>query len=192
MVEYPEQRTGFAHPDLLPWVTRERPRLTVAALTLLKAFFEAGCPFQGLTPYGSFEAWSDLIRSALVWVGEPDPCEGRREIEATSNPEYEDLAALLHAWYACYDTKAATLHRVVQDIGLYAEHAQGKPGNDWNDLQDALRALDERSEGKTLNTRAIGKRFRTMAGRVIEGKRLARAGTYKRALEWQIQLTPAG
>jgi hypothetical protein len=95
VMECPEDRTGFAHPNLLPWVKAERPRLTIAALTIVKAYFEAGCPSQGLTPFGSFEAWSDLIRQCLVWAGEADPNEGRKDIEATSNPEFETLAVLL-------------------------------------------------------------------------------------------------
>jgi len=189
-MERPEERTGFLHPDLPAWIQSERPRLTIAALTIVKAYFEAGCPSQGIPPLGSFEPWSDLIRQALVWAGEADPCEGRKDIEATSNPEFEDLAALLHAWHACYDTKAATLKHAVQDISLYAASGQGEPGNHWNDLHDALRAFDERSDGKTLNTRAIGKSLPRLAGRVIEGKRLVRAGTYNRALQWRIQLTP--
>ena len=28
----------------------------------------------GLKPSGSFEAWSARVRSALVWLGEDDPC----------------------------------------------------------------------------------------------------------------------
>src|SRR5207249_6545161 len=36
-MEKPEERTGFQHNPLTPWVQRERPRLTIAALTILKA-----------------------------------------------------------------------------------------------------------------------------------------------------------
>lgn len=184
--ERPEERTGFVHPDLIAWVQRERPRLTMAALTIVKAYFEAGCPSQGLTPLGSFEAWSNLIRQALVWAGEADPCEGRKDIEATSNPEFERIDVLLHAWHACYDTQAVTLKRAVQDIGMYATRGQGEPPNKWNDLHDALSAFDERYDGKTLNTRAIGKSLPGIAGRVIDGLRLIRAGTYKHAAQWRL------
>jgi len=49
-MENPEERTAFAHNPLLPWVQEEHPKLLAAALTLLQAYFEAGCPAQGLTP----------------------------------------------------------------------------------------------------------------------------------------------
>ena len=76
-MERPEERTGFQHNPPTPWVHQERRRLTVAALTLLKAYVEAGCQ-AGVTPMGSFEQWSDLVRQALIWAGEPRP-ERRKE-----------------------------------------------------------------------------------------------------------------
>jgi hypothetical protein len=186
-MERPEERDNFTHTPLLPWVKQERPRLTVAALTLVKAYFEAGCPAQGLTPLGSFEAWSGLIRQALVWAGEADPCEGRKAIEATSNPEYERLDALLHAWQTCYDSKPVTLRQAVQDIDMFAERVQGQPRNKWNDLYEALSAFDERYDGKTLNTRSIGKSLPSIAGQVIDGIRLIQSGSYNRAVLWGIR-----
>jgi putative DNA primase/helicase len=47
-MERPEERQGSRHPRLLAWVKKERPRLLVAALTLVKAYFDAGLPNQGL------------------------------------------------------------------------------------------------------------------------------------------------
>ena len=56
----PEEQ-AFNIPDLKAWVLLHRPELLVAALTVLRAYFVAGRPGQGLSPFGSFEAWSDLI-----------------------------------------------------------------------------------------------------------------------------------
>jgi hypothetical protein len=114
-MEKPEERTGFRYPDLLAHVAQERPRLVSAALTILKAYFVDGCPSQGLSAYGSFQPWSDLIRSALVWTGEEDPCEGRKTIEA-QDPGHEALAGLLEAWHVCYPAGTkVTLKRLKQD-----------------------------------------------------------------------------
>src|SRR5215813_4478267 len=116
-MERPEERTDFHHNPLTPWVQKHRPRLTVAALTIVKAYFEAGCPPQNVTPMGSFEQWSDLVRQALIWAGEADPNEGRKDIEAESDPQYERLAVLLDAWTQCYPNNDAwTLAQVKGDI----------------------------------------------------------------------------
>jgi putative DNA primase/helicase len=144
-LERPEERGGFLHNPLPPWVQQERPRLVVAALILVKAFFVAGCPAQGLTPFGSFEAWSDLIRQALVWAGVEDPCEGRKAIEATSNPEFEDLAVLLAAWETCYGSTEVTLRTVVEETTMKMQHVgPDTTRNPWNDLYEALGSCDTR------------------------------------------------
>ena len=81
-MENPEERTGFRYPSLIPWVRRHRHRLAAAAVTILRAYVAAGGPSQGLTPWGSFEAWSGLIRHAIVWVGLLDPWETRTIVRA--------------------------------------------------------------------------------------------------------------
>ena len=189
-LERPEERTGFQHSPLLPWLQRERPRLTNAALTIVKAFFVAGCPTQGLTALGSFEAWSDLIRQALVWAGEADPCAGRQAIEETSNPEFETLAALLSAWEACYAQANVTLKRVVEDIMQQMQHVgPDTTRNAWNDLYDALGSCDKYHDGKRLDPKRIGNAMRGWQGRVVDGKRLVSPGNDRtRVALWKIEL----
>ncbi len=83
--ERPEQRTGFRHPRLLAWVARQRGRLLPAALTLLRAYTAAGRPSCPLPAWGSYEGWSDLVRSTVVWLGLPDPAETRQSFEAAND-----------------------------------------------------------------------------------------------------------
>ena len=185
-MERPEERTGFQHTPLIPWVQQERPRLTVAALTIVKAYFEAGCPAQGVTAMGSFEPWSDLIRQALVWAGEADPNEGRKDLEAESNPEYEQLAQLLDAWAQCYPKNDAwTLAQVKGDIQIRAA-LPPQPPNQWNVLQEALGAFDPKYDGKSLNTRVLGDAFRMFQGRTIAGRRFVTAGELHHAQRWTL------
>lgn len=80
--ENPEERTDFAHPNLLAWVRENRPRLAVAALTLARAYFVAGRPEQAGAAFGSFEAWAEIIRGAIVWVGLADPLVTRETAKA--------------------------------------------------------------------------------------------------------------
>jgi hypothetical protein len=65
-VENPEERTDFKYPRLMQHVRAQRPQLVSNVLTVLRAFIAAGRPDQGLKPLGSYEAWSDLVRSAVV------------------------------------------------------------------------------------------------------------------------------
>lgn len=187
-MERPEERTDFVHTPLIPWIQQERPRLTTAALIIVKAYFEAGCPAQGLTAMGSFEQWSDLIRQALVWAGEADPNEGRKDLEAESNPEYEQLAQLLDAWAQCYPRHNAwTLAQVKDDIQIRAA-VPPQPLNEWNGLQEALGACDPKYEGKSFNMRTLGNAFQRWKGRTIAGRRFVTAGKSHHAQQWRIEL----
>jgi hypothetical protein len=164
--EHPEERTGFRYPDLEGHCLAQRRWLVAAGIIVLRAYFVAGCPPQGLTPYGSFEKWSDIIRSALVWAGEPDPCLGRREVEAISDEGYENHAELLNAWADCYP-KATTLRAIQQDISLFHDVPR------YQRLRDALGAYDQKYEGGKLNLMPIAKHFKRLSGRIIGGKYLS-------------------
>jgi hypothetical protein len=76
-LEHPEERTSFRHPNPTEWVIANRARLVSAALSILQGYIRAGRPDKRLTPWGSFEGWSDLVRSALVWANLPDPGDSR-------------------------------------------------------------------------------------------------------------------
>lgn len=185
-MERPEERDNFTHSPLLPWVLQERPTLVASGLTILKAYFAVGCPAQGIKPLGSFEAWSTLVRQALIWAGEADPCEGRQDIEAESDPKFDAFRELLTCWYACYSTTPQTLKRVVQDAIAFG--ATTGPRNAYDDLRDALGAFDPKYDGESLRSDALSYTLRAWKGRVIEDKCLTRRGKGRQGAEWGIHL----
>jgi hypothetical protein len=96
--ENPEERSNFRHENLLAWVRQERPRLVCAALTILRAYCQAGRPDLGLRPWGSFEAWSALVRQAVAWCDMPDPGDTRQELATQADSEADILRRLINAW----------------------------------------------------------------------------------------------
>ena len=54
-----------------------RGELVAAALTILRAYHVAGRPGR-LPQLQSFAEWSDMVRSAMVWLGVEDPVEDAR------------------------------------------------------------------------------------------------------------------
>src|SRR5262249_14571675 len=97
-LEKPQERSGFRHPDLLAWVRQSRGRLLAAALTVLSAYCRAGRPDQGLSPWGSYEGWTALVRGALVWAGQGDPGATRAVLAARADVEADALRGLLLGW----------------------------------------------------------------------------------------------
>src|SRR5262249_29720320 len=79
--ERPQMRPAVARRDLLGYVAGQRQQLLAAALTILRAYCVAGRPDQNLTAWGSFDGWSRLVRSAVVWAGLPDPAQTRMQLQ---------------------------------------------------------------------------------------------------------------
>jgi hypothetical protein len=149
-VEHPEDRT-FRRANLIAYVEVHRPRLAVAALTVLRAFVAAGRPDHGLTVKGSFEAWGRLVRGAVTWAGGVDPLGGVQRIREQSDDDLERIRALLVSWHATLGGMPVTIEAIT-----HAESAA--------DLRDALASFcrSGRPEAKPL-----GYGFRKLAGRVV-------------------------
>jgi hypothetical protein len=163
--EHPEDRTEFQHPDLKRWVRKHRARLAVAGLTILRAYFAAGCPDGKLTPWGSFEEWSKLIRQAIVFAGQADPWQTREAVrDADRSVEH---VRLLHAGLEGADVNSDGLTSA--DIVRLLSHPTGQDTVDaWRTLRLAITELC----GAKFDSRRIGYSLRRFRGRVYGGKRL--------------------
>ena len=102
-IENPEDRSDFEIEDLEGYVSEHHAELHKAALVILTAYIRHGKPRQRVKPLGSFEGWSNLVRSSLVWLGMPDPCTGRASIKTDSDIGFEALQTLLYAWRNAFD-----------------------------------------------------------------------------------------
>jgi hypothetical protein len=172
--EHPEDRCGpregetWRHEDLRAHVERERPRLLVAALTVLRAYVLAGRPRHGGRPYGSYEAWDGLIRGALVWAGAADPNLGRERLREDADLDAATLREALAAWHERYADVPQVLADVARDATSSAE-----PGSR---LAAALAELAPPRRGGTLDARGLGYALRRYRGRVAGGLRFTQAG----------------
>lgn len=99
----PEDREGprpgsrWKYPHLLDYTLEHRAELLGHALTIVRAYLAAGRPNQGLKPMGSFEAWSSVIRSAIVWAGAEDPCA---TVKDAREADFDDhaLRMMVRCW----------------------------------------------------------------------------------------------
>lgn len=91
--ERPDERRFDRDPTSL--ASRKRAELVAAALTVVRAYLSAGAPSQA-SPMGSFEDWSDTVRSALIWLGMGD-CRGDVDAMRADDPEKAELAEIIDA-----------------------------------------------------------------------------------------------
>ena len=93
-VERPELRQFSSNP--VATVLADRGRYIAAALTIVRSYLVADCPAR-LPPLASFEDWSRLVRSALVWLGCADPVD-TMEAGRADDPSRGSLRAIVAAW----------------------------------------------------------------------------------------------
>ncbi len=116
--DHPEDRTGprpgqvWRYPDLLGYVLEHRAELLGYALTVVKAYILAGRPNMQLTPMGSFEAWSNTIRSAIVFAGAEDPCATVKDARAADLQDHA-LRTMVECWPVA-DTLEVTAPTLIQ------------------------------------------------------------------------------
>ena len=82
--------------DPIAKIKEDRGAYIAACMTILRAYIVAGRPKQDIVPMGSFEQWSDTVRSALIWLGCEDPCETIAKARE-EDPELQKLAEVIAA-----------------------------------------------------------------------------------------------
>jgi hypothetical protein len=184
--ERPELRT-FNTEDPVKVLQRDRARYVVAVLTALRAYVVAGKPKQA-EPLGSFEEWSNLVRSALLWLGEADPCDTMEKIRE-EDPDIRVLSAILVHWARLFDNRRVTGKEIVESISERTEDHHGSYHLAHPEFYDTLFEIagDGNAKSGTLNTRKLGHWLAAHKGRVCDGKRIIQAGDRQRAVLWQIE-----
>ena len=180
--ERPEEREFSV--EIKKYVLEHRGELVIAGLTILKAYLCAGSPKQKIKQYGRFEGWSDLIRSALIWVGLTDPCISRKEIE-NADPERNALGNVLEGLFAVFGRELFSTSNVISKV--QDPRLEGTDKENADTLREALAEFCRDSRGNfNANSGALGKRFAACRQRIERGLRLDQAGTSHQAIMWQI------
>lgn len=173
--ERPEER--IFPRDAVAVARQERVKLVTAGLTILRAFVAAGRP--AVKPaLGSFEAWSDLVRSALVWLGEADPLANAGRVR-DDDPERERTAGILHA-----------LPRGQWTTSEIAEMIHSDAQRPFNGRQHAAlaEALGEFiGHGDKLDVQGFGRFLRKQRDRIIDDMRITKQGERHKVALWQVQ-----
>lgn len=181
-LESPEDREGFRHPDLMAWIRENRPRLAVAALTIVRAYFAAGRPDQPGGVWGSFESWTATIRGALVWAGLPDPLPTR--IAAMANDDSRNLLAMLVTGLEEIDPDGQGV--TVKEIERLTTH---RP--DAAPTCPTLVAAVAEVCGERFNAKRFGKRLRSFANRTWEGRQIVFQSGHGGVLRWSVRTVSA-
>jgi len=171
--ERPEERSGFAHPNLFEWVREHQPQLLAALLTILRAYHLAGRPAVELLPWGSYEAWSAAVRAPLVWAGWPDPALTREQLITESCMKDAGAARLVREFKRLVDvigecTAGKAINAIYPDVTpdrfTPSDEFAGMR-NPFPELRDAIKEL----VGDKVNAKSLGHLLSKYRGRVLGG-----------------------
>lgn len=181
-VESPQLRSGFRYPDLFTVIRERRVALLSAALTVLRAYFVAGMPDQGLPAWGSFESWSRVVRGALVWAGCSDPAITREELQASADTETDVKALLIAGWEELQESQgAAQGFRAAEVLALMKYSSDQAPT-----LRAALSELAT-APATVPEPKTLARHLRDAKGRNFRGRILRCDPDLKAAHRWRVE-----
>lgn len=174
-VERPEERDFDI--DLHKYIPEHRGDLVVAGLTVLRAYRVAGSPAQGLPIFGRFEEWSGWVRSALVWLGLPDPCAGRDRLYS-QDPVGNQLRQVLRAW-------KCELGHVAYSVSDVLNKVRPKDGSVCGPLYEAITVVAAGKDGEP-DRRRFGHYLSKYERRAEGGLRIERVGERQGVVLWRV------
>lgn len=176
-VERPELRS-FEHSPF-DQVLADRGKYVAAALTVVRAYVVAGFPDM-LPALASFEDWSRMVRSSLVWLGRPDPCETMNRARA-DDPITSSLTSLFTAWQSASPTAVTTAR--IKEIAVTNDQFGSLI---YPQLREALVEVADDGRGG-INTKKLGHFLKRYEGRIIAGlKLLAEDDSHTKQKIWKV------
>lgn len=189
-MECPETRTFAFEPDEV--LAAGRGEYLVAALTVLRAFANAGFPAHGGKPLNGFKLYDTWIRGALVWLGYADPVDSQADVRQ-GNPAREKHAAMLGAWEAAVGSKRIKVSQLLELAGKRSAATQAPEGG-WiageilhPELREAVNEVAGDAAGNAKReAQAVGLWLRSVEEKRLDGLMFVRHGESGGAATWTI------
>ncbi len=168
-LESPHERDDLEVTDLRQYAREHRSELLADALTILRAHAQAGRSVGWKAALGSFEEWDRIVRGA-VWFATQNDCLVTQRQARDDAPDRLEKVALLTGWseLPVGQKSGYTIKEAVDEV-------KDKPGV-YETLAAAFGAITTK-DGKTIDTAAIGRKFRGLKDQNQGGWILESAGT---------------
>lgn len=160
--------------DPLDMILDNRGQYIADALTVVRAYKIAGSPGK-LQKLASFGEWSDLIRSALVWLERTDPLESMKKVR-----EADNRLVNLRDFFGTMWAETLGVKKTAAEL---VEISLGKP-----DFQIAMKAFC--NPRGPMDGHVLGNRMRIADGRIADGLKLhTERDTHRKLNVWWLEKT---
>ena len=185
-IESPETRV-FEHNPLGD-IIKDRGTYIAAVLTVCRAYVCAGYPDR-LPALASFEAWSDLVRSALVWLGKCDPVDTIQELRE-ADPARESRAKVFDAWVKQLGVeKAYQVSEVISETKPFFGGSADESIDEHKELRAALLEIAaDYKDPQAISPKRLGKWLTKMQKNVSGQHKLVVDRGDQRRARWQVKL----
>jgi len=165
--------------DPLAAVLADRGKFIAAIFTIARAYIAAACP-EVCPPLASFEDWSRVIRSSIVWLGRVDAAD-TMEIARAEDTSLTAMRALFAAWYEAASSDAK-LTREIRDV---AESRTGE-ARCHPDLHRVLVDIAP-ARGGGIETKLLGQWLKRHQNRVADGLKLtSEIDSHSKQRRWRV------
>jgi RepB DNA-primase N-terminal domain len=150
--------------DALDIATADRGVYVAAGLTIVRAYLTAGSP-KFCKPFGSYTAWSEMVRSPLVWLGEPDPVISMEGIRA-EDAELGNICEFVSLWLE----SGLRLDTICQTAGIIEIACEPPPPGYWGPQpfkEFLLRIAAAKNSPATVSAERLGHWLRRISGRIV-------------------------
>lgn len=172
----PHLRTNdqFHHPDFLEYTRKNRSRILVALLTLVRGWFVAGQPKPSKpVTFGSFEVFEKTIGGILENAGIHGFLDNRNDFASESSFEMKHWEEHLSWLHDTFGDEKFTTKKVREEILKDPQNAETPPGLEDPSVKNY--------------TRQLGVEYSKIFERFIGGFRLVKDGTFRRAVQWRVE-----
>ncbi len=179
--ERPDMRDFSGNP--FETVTQDRGEYVAAALTIVRAYIEAGQPDIIKPRLASFEDWSDLVRSALAWLDCEDPVASMNTARS-EDPTLRNMAEVYSAIWDKMEGQAFTAREIIkiatEKDDAFEDRQFINPG-----LREALLNVAADRGGYMINAQRLGHWLSRHKGRVCDSLYLQnKTDNHKHAAVW--------
>ena len=126
-------------------------------------------------PIASFDAWTQLVRKPLIWLGEPDPAT-RIFDQQLEDPDRELAGRLLAAWRSVFGSIPTMVREAVKRVEFN--------GKNEPELKEVF--LEIAGSGQDINRQKLGKALSRYEGRVVNGMKLQKVKSSGNAEKWKV------
>jgi hypothetical protein len=158
LTERPELREFKYNP--LHQVLSDRGVYVAAALTIIRAYLAAEAPTV-CSAFGSYVTWSRMVRSPLVWLGQPDPVKST-DSAREEDPTLADIRELFSLWLDSLEPEQSyTTAQIIETA------CATPPSGDFNPQPFKELLLRVAGDKGNVSPERLGWWLRKISGRVV-------------------------